>query len=390
MKRGRQEQLEKIYKRKDKKQKPDIGPESQLTDDDDYEEEEEMIIAPVEVKPEVDEFINKMVEDVPYVDNIDDDVNKIKSTLDKIAVDTYFPDFLKIINGNNYTQSAIYHINKYFLKNENIKNITKISDFPNIKDKTKATASQLLQLSLALAHLAILRLREDPAKNADKNTKKVMQCMYALKIYVLSEHVAKDKIMSMFEANDMGTFRTEFDNLIDHIVIKNTAESVGARELIQSISNLQDEFRGNSAAPPPGENDSVEPSISTNATLPVTVKARVIVIFTHLLFQSQANDGDINNILGPDYKEDIVKELREDINIFELSSDWLGDKDSEVKNESKINHLGASIVATNGVTTQEGGKARKTRRIKRTKKANKKNKRNTKKGRKGKQTKRRK
>ena len=381
---------------KNKKNKPEQELELELAmsplqnEEDDYEDEqEEMIIAPVEVKSEVDEFINKMVEDVPYVDNIDDDVNKIKSTLDKIAVDTYFPDFLKIINGNNYTQSAIDHINKYFLKNENIKNITKISDFPHIKDKTKATASQLLQLSLALAHLAILRLREDPAKNADKNTKKVMQCMYALKIYVLSEQGAKDKIMSMFEAKDMGTFRTEFDNLIDHIVIKNTAESVGARELIQSISNLQDEFRGNSAAPPPGENDSVEPSISTNATLPVTVKARVIVIFTHLLFQSQANDNDIGKILGPHYIEDIVKELRDNINIFQLSSDWL--EDSEEKNESKINHLGASIVATNGVPTHTlGGKARKTRRIKRTKKASKKIKRNTKKGRKGKQTKRRK
>ena len=95
---------------KNKKNKPEQELELELAmsplqnEEDDYEDEqEEMIIAPVEVKSEVDEFINKMVEDVPYVDNIDDDVNKIKSTLDKIAVDTYFPDFLKIINGNNYT-----------------------------------------------------------------------------------------------------------------------------------------------------------------------------------------------------------------------------------------------------------------------------------------------
>lgn len=397
-----------IYEHKDKKQKSEVDPDSQLTDYGDYDDDNDddqtvMNSEPVEVDPAIDTFINDMVEDIPEEykeDNIyNDNIDKIKLSLDKIADNTHFSDFLNIINKarTNYVQTAINHINSNFLTDTNIKNVNTIGDLPSILNKPKATPLQLLQLSLALAHLTILRLRVNPVDETEKNTNKVMQCMYALKIYVLSERGFNHIIMKMFQSRNMTNFKNSFDEFMEHIFVTNAgaAESVGTLELIQSISNLQDDFRGVSAALPPGSNDTVASSITSNATSPETVKTRAKLILTHLLFQSQADEDSMKKILKAnslEYKQEKVEDLKADINIFQLSSEWLGglteyNKSLSENIESKINHLGASIVATNGVVP--GGKGRKTRRIKRTRKANKKNKRNSKKGRKMNQTKRR-
>ena len=392
-----------------------------------------------EQEQEQEESNEKLHENIPpkyETDPITDDpelkTRKYRFLLDRITNDNFFhseslelPKFSDVIGSVN--AGTIKYFNHIITAKKEEKKQNSSSTLTNLKDPPPTTLLDLFKVGAATAYQVILNNMNNESFS---NSQKFLNRLNAFKLYVLSrKDEYKINIDNIFESNSLTEYMEHFENFCRFINARNTADNLGTIELAKSLYYLKDENRGTSAV---HNVDGSQDSISTNATSPDTIEDRLKVCLSYILFQSQAEDSDINAHLTniSDQLEyirttDSVENLNHIIDGANLNKDIIAisENPGEMGNYPSVDLLtkiaGASILASKGITPSSsslqpqppssllqsqsqspssslllppsvpsgGGKARKTRKVRKTKKQQKKNKRNTKKAKKTKKQK---
>jgi hypothetical protein len=344
----------------------------------------------------------------PILDNIPPNYKEdpIKDTTFKTLFNknseepTMFDEFQNIITATEkkYEQvkkDGLEFINNQFkavLKDKTINEKTEIKDL--LATKTP-TPYELLRMTQALAYVQILKLTEDPKKDANNMINDKMSRIYQLKIFLIEHQDSYQTVYDMFNSVRYDEFLGHFNYLVGLINDeRDTIIKTGTQPLIESIFDT-DEIFGRIG----DDNDEVNKK---------TKVRRTKIILAHAFFPKHVSKQELRSKLMEHYDEKIYQSLINPVNIPQLDTDSRGspskklDKVLEHLINLKVYYLAIANAIVNGVTNIptnnffddytkvpsifKGGKSRKTRKIKKTKRTNKKNKRNTKKGRKMRKT----